>query len=157
MLFVPFEKCIAEHRQNPELVEELSMELPGIFNWAYQGLLRLRQRGRFIVPEKCRRAIEQYRRDVNPARAFLLDNYVCSLEFEGLPSREVYDCYVRWCHENGYRPLNSNNFGKEVRRTMPDVTVSQPCYQGKRTRIYQGLAMQEGSEVTQYENCERQW
>ncbi|MHC4748533.1 MAG: primase-like DNA-binding domain-containing protein, partial [Planctomycetota bacterium] len=122
---MPFEKSYPEHLQNPNLADELSAELPGIFNWAYDGLQTLQRAGRFEVPQKCERARRQYRRDVNPARAFLLDNYVARPEYEGLPSREVYGCYVRFCKANGYRPMNNTNFGKEVKRAFPSVKKGQ--------------------------------
>jgi phage/plasmid-associated DNA primase len=66
-------------------------------------LKKLERAGRFVLPAKCRQAIGEYRRDVNPARAFLLDNYVAELEYEGLSSQEVYESYVSWRGKNGYR------------------------------------------------------
>jgi len=81
------------------------------------GLRQLRKAGRFSRPTLCRAAVEEYRRDVNPARAFLPENFVAGLEYEALPCKQVYDAYVAWCLENGHRPLNSSNFGKEVKRT----------------------------------------
>ena len=35
--------------------------------------------------------------------------------------KRLYEDYVEWCLENGYRPLNSCNFGKEVKRAFPNV------------------------------------
>lgn len=155
---LPFEKSYPEHLQNPHLVNELSAELPGILNWAFKGLKSLRQAGRFTIPQKCRQASEQYRRDVNPARAFLLDNYVAYFDYDGLPTQEVYACYVAWCQNNGYRPLNSNNFGKEVKRTLPGVRKGQKREGLQRMNVYYGLAVQEGSEVAveSVEGCQ-QW
>lgn len=147
LLFVPFENSYPEHRQNPNLAEELSEELPGIINWAIDGLKKLQRTGRFIQPEKCRQAISEYRRDVNPARAFLLDNYVAGLEYEGLPSMEVYQAYVRWCENNGYRPMNNCNFGNEVNRTFPSIQRGQRRDGNRRILLYQRLSVKEGSEV----------
>jgi putative DNA primase/helicase len=158
LIFVPFENIYPEHRQNPNLADELSEELPGIFNWALAGLKRLRQAGHFIQPARCKQAVAEYRRDVNPARAFLLDNYVAGLEYEGLPSMEVYQSYVRWCEANGYRPMNHNNFGKEAKRTFPVMQRGQRRTGNRRIAVYQGLAVKEGSEVAT-ETMERshQW
>jgi P4 family phage/plasmid primase-like protien len=75
LLFVPFDKCVPTDEQNPELVRELTAELPGIFNWAYQGLRKLMADGQFIEPERCKEAISEYRRDTNPAKVFLEENY----------------------------------------------------------------------------------
>jgi P4 family phage/plasmid primase-like protien len=147
MLFVPFERTIAEDVQNPKLIDELECELPGIFNWAFKGFRSLSKAGQFAVPRKCQDAIGQYRRDVNPARTFLQDNYVAALEYEGLPCKEVYESYVTWCHENGYRPMNSSNFGKEVKRAFPDVQRVNRRTGVKQAWIYSGLAVQEYSQV----------
>jgi P4 family phage/plasmid primase-like protien len=149
MLFVPFENSYPEERQNPNLAEELSEELPGILNWAFEGLKKLELSGRFVQPERCKQAISQYRRDVNPARAFLLDNYVAGPGYEGLPSQEVYQAYVRWCGNNGYRPLNDSNFGKEVRRALPGVGKERNRSGGRLMSIYVGIAVREDSDVAQ--------
>jgi putative DNA primase/helicase len=147
LLFVPFERSFPQHLQNPHLADELSTELSGIFNWAFEGLKSLMRIGRFITPKKCSRAIEQYRRDVNPARAFLLDNYAAGFNDSGLPAQEVYACYVRYCQDNGFRHLNSNNFGKEVKRTMPSVNKERRRIGGRQVQMYSGIAVKEESEV----------
>lgn len=147
LLYVPFERSIPEHLQNPKLIEELSSELGGIFNWAFKGLRSLIKAGRFTMPGKCSDAIDDYRRDVNPARAFLLDNYASDVCYGGLPAQEVYDCYVRYCQDNGFRPMNSNNLGKEVKRTMPSVIKKRTLIGGRQVSMYSGLAVKEGSDV----------
>ena len=146
MLFVPFDKSYPPEVQNLHVVEQLSYELPGIFNWAKKGLRSLGKAGRFVVPQECKAAIEQYRRDVNPARSFLLDNFVESPAFEGMPCKEVYESYVTWCHDNGYRPLHAANFGKEAKRTLPAVQKEYKREGFQRIRFYSGLATREGSE-----------
>ena len=146
---MPFEKSYPEELQNHDLVDELAEELPGIFNWAYDGLRMLRRAGRFIMPAKCKAAIQQYRTDVNPARAFLQDNYVAGYQYEGLPCGEVYRAYVQWCLDNGYRPMNNTNFGKEVRRVVPGVRKVHRRHNGQQVWIYMAIAVREGSEVTQ--------
>jgi len=94
MLFVPFDKSIPAEEQNPEPVSELAKELPGILNWAYEGLLKLTEAGRFIEPAWCKEAIGEYRRDTNPARVFLEENYIEGFEFDSVPCGEMYQSYV---------------------------------------------------------------
>lgn len=84
MLLVPFERTFTEDQQNKGLAEELKRELPAIFNWAYEGMVELEENG-FVVPAKCAEAIEQYRRDANPAKVFLRENYHENPEAEGVP------------------------------------------------------------------------
>jgi len=132
MLFVPFDITIEAERQNPRLVDELCCELPAIFNWAVEGLQKLKAAGRFIEPKSCIAATEQYRRDVNPARTFLLENFTTSLGFDSIVCKELYDSYVNWCFENGYRPMNASNLGKEVKRAFPNVEKTYSQNGGKR-------------------------
>ena len=155
MLFVPFDKCVPVDEQNPELVEELAKELPGIFNWAYEGLRKLAVEGRFIEPSRCKEAICEYRRDTNPAKVFLEENYIEGFEFEGVPCGEVYQSYVAWCGQNGYHALNASNFGKEVKRAFPGVEKIREQVKGKRDQIYKSLAVQEGSQVShsEFQGC----
>jgi P4 family phage/plasmid primase-like protien len=147
MLFVPFDKCIPADQQDPHLIDELSAELPGIFNWAYRCLLKLLADGQFIEPRRCKQALAEYRRDTNPARVFLEENYVGGFEFDGIPCGEVYQAYVAWCSQNGYRPLNANNFGKEVKRTFNSITRKQTRQYGRQAWVYEGLITKDGSEV----------
>jgi P4 family phage/plasmid primase-like protien len=147
LLFVPFDKCIPADEQDPHLIDKLSAELPGIFNWAYRGLLKLLADGQFIEPRRCKMALAEYRRDTNPARVFLEENYTEGFEFEGVPCGEVYQAYVAWCSQNGYRPLNASNFGKEVKRAFVNVRKEHSRVGSARLMTYAGLAVKEGSEV----------
>ncbi|MBC8472098.1 MAG: hypothetical protein H8D56_21780 [Planctomycetes bacterium] len=65
----------------------------------------------------------------------------------GLPAQEVYACYVRYCQDNGFRPMNSSNFGKEVKRTLPSVKRERARIGGCQVSMYFGMAVKEESEV----------
>lgn len=147
MLFVPFEKVYAEDEQNKNLADELAKGLPGVFNWALKGMELLKEENGFIIPVKCRNALEDYKRAVNPARVCLQDNYESDSEAEGLPCDEVYLSYVQWCKSNGCKPLNSSNFGKEVKRTL-NVDKVRGGSREHRVYIYSGLKLKIGAEIS---------
>ena len=69
-----------------------------------------------------------------------------------MPCKEVYESYVTWCHDNGYRPLHAANFGKEVKRTLPAVQKEYKREGFQRIRFYSGLAIRAGSEAESL-NC----
>jgi P4 family phage/plasmid primase-like protien len=120
---------------------QASGELPGILNWALEGLHSLRASGAFTIPESSRKALEQHRLDCNPTRRFLLENYRQAEEViahEGASKRQVYERYTHWAKENNHRVLSSNTFGKEVRRAFPGVRDGKSrCI--PRDNIYAGL------------------
>ena len=148
MLFVPFNKTIPEDKQNPNLADELSEELPGLFNFALAGMESLKDKG-FVQPEICQEALEDYKRLTNPARAFLTDNYttVTLADDEGERCDEVYEMYVKWCKVNGYRPLNNVHLGKEVFRVMPTIEKTRVLCQSRRVQFYQGMKMKKDCEI----------
>ncbi len=148
MLFVPFEKVYAEDEQNKNLADELAKGLSGVFNWALKGIQLLKEENGFISPVKCRNAIEDYKRSVNPTRAFLQDNCEVDIETEGLSCDEVYKTYVHWCQANGCKHLNSANFGKEVKRTL-GVEKIRSGGREHRTNIYSKLRFKIGAEISE--------
>ncbi|MCP4258679.1 MAG: hypothetical protein GY774_14440 [Planctomycetes bacterium] len=146
MLFVPFEKVYAEDEQNKNLADELAKSLPGVFNWALNGMQLLQEEDGFISPVKCRNALEDYKRSCNPTRAFLQDNYESDSEALDLPCGDVYSVYVSWCNQNGCKPLNSANFGKEVKRTL-DVDKFRGGSKDDRVYMYSSMRVKNGAEI----------
>ncbi len=135
LILIPFDRVIpeAERVRGMDKAEWWVQqgEMPGILNWAIEGLKRLRVMG-FTNPARCQGLIESYRRESNPARAFLLRNY--REEPAGyVVTKDVYQAYRNECLRSGTQPLHEANFGKEIKRTFPG-TVS------KRKRVEDGLA-----------------
>jgi P4 family phage/plasmid primase-like protien len=146
ILFVPFEKVIPEELQVKDLAEQLKRELPGILNWALEGLQKLNRDG-FLVPEKSKELLEEYRRDADPARAFLLENYTYSPNAYGVNCGDLYDRYKQWCNENGCRPMSSRIFGQHVRRMFPKVERARMGPREERQYVYKGLVRQESESI----------
>lgn len=118
-----------------------SGELPGILNWAIEGLFRLHFQYRFTEPESSRRVIAEYRIENNPAAQFLTENYM-EHERAQTTTSSVYDAYVKFCKANGYREFGERTFGKEVKRLFPTI---ERAYVGPRTNrfyVYRGLVSQ---------------
>lgn len=140
ILLVPFGKTIPESAQIKGLAQEIiKTELPGIFNWALQGLASLNKENGFSVPRNNSELLEDYRRDSDPTRAFLTENYTYSPNALGVPCKDVYAEYKTYCDENGCRPTSSRNFGQQVRRIFPEITRGRPGSGNSRPWIYEGL------------------
>ena len=140
MLLLPFERVVPAEEQNRYLADELCGELPGIFNWALEGLRRLRADEGFIEPSSCVEATNDYRLDCDPTRAFLQEHYR-SDPSGSIACKRLYDHYVAWMRDNGHTPLNSSNFGKNVRRVFTTVEVARLGEQNNRRRCYAGLSV----------------
>lgn len=119
MIVIPFQVSIARDRQDPQLASKLKAELPGIFNWAVEGLQDLRRCGQFKIPTICQQAWEDFKRESNPAREFLTESYEVGTSDDVVSSSVIYDDYRQWCGGRGFKPLDATNIGKEIRKTFP--------------------------------------
>ena len=128
LLLIPFRvQILDESKQNRNLVNPEwwieSGELPGVFNWAMEGLRRLLTRGRFLEAEESLQAKVEFRNEFNPARGFLRDHCVLGPE-KRVSSRELYTAYARHVQDDGLRALGHPQFSMEVKREFPQVTLS---------------------------------
>ena len=107
-----------------------------------EGLRRLRASGwRFTQPAASKAALEEHRRESDPARTFLLDHYEAAAGAGPIVAEELYLAYALWCDRNGHRnPLNNISFGKQIRRLFPGAE-SRVVYlaAGDRRRCWSGL------------------
>ncbi len=138
ILLVPFDKIIADAAQIKDLAKQLKRELPGILNWAISGLKKLNENG-FVVPNNSKTLLEDYRKDSDPARAFLLENYTMSFNGEGTGCAELFKAYCQYCEDNRCRPMNNRTFGRQVKRIFPDVERRQSGGREQRNWVYEGL------------------
>jgi putative DNA primase/helicase len=115
------------------LVEKLVSELPGILNWALDGLDRLRERGwKFAIPEESRRLRDDYLKSQDSAALFL--DAECETDPESrelwcVPA-DLHRVYVEWCRKTGYQPLNICEFGKHLTKRLG--------YRASRSRKIEG-------------------
>lgn len=101
-----------------DLINKLIPELPGIFNWAYQGYQLLNQVGYFTVTHQQTELLDSFRRASNPVMVFYE-------ETDSIPPvvsfKHLYELYTHWCEESGNQPLPRNKFTNEFARTATDT------------------------------------
>lgn len=143
---------------------EASGELPGILNWAIEGLIRLRQQRRFTKSVACERALEDYRHDVNPTKTFLDHYYMAGRSDSYVRASYMYDHYKQWSLDNGHRPVSSNTFGREVMRAFPSATNKRTRDGKDRFYAYHGItfgnredAAEDAKEGRQYQPQQEQF
>lgn len=118
---IPFNYTVSKEDQNPRLMDSATWEseLPGILNWAIEGLKRLRANRRFTHSDICEAAKQEHRKHSDFTSAFLEDNYAADASAE-VKGKDIYRAYTEWCGDNGYKhPLVSRSFGKVVKRVFP--------------------------------------
>ena len=155
-MIVPFDVTIPKKDQvrgmdKPEYWTSRPQVLSGIFNWAIAGLARLRAQGGFTEPAVSAAALEEYRKETNPARAFLLEccdsNLVSEedvIEGKSIDRMEtivLYATFRNWCKQNGLnRPVSARVFGKEVSRVTGCIKRRMGT-RDDRSYIYDGISL----------------
>lgn len=131
MLLIPFRVKIQDH----EVVSGMDKtwwwkqqgEMPGIFNWALHGAIKLRRQGKFTIPNSVRQSIEEYKIESNPILQFFQECVVAERDAE-VASSKIYGRYKEWCDESGHRPFSLTAFAKELKRNFPESEKTRNAY-----------------------------
>ena len=101
-VMVPFDATFSDELGNRDVFIEnkLEKELPGILNWAIEGLDRLVHQGFFTQSERSDKLLKEYKEEAMPITEFIEDNisYGGSLE---LVRDDAYAEYVQWTRDAG--------------------------------------------------------
>ena len=114
---LPFTRIFAPHEQDRSLAMTLQEELPGIFNWALQGLRRLQRRGHFTEVPSSQQMEAHYRATLDPAQAFIQTQLQsCAADNKPLRtlSSTVYAAFEAYCATHGYELIAPSSFGKAM-------------------------------------------
>jgi putative DNA primase/helicase len=131
-------------RENPRLTHELCTELPGIFNWALDGLERFRERGYFRQPQTSSNAIQQIEDLSSPVGAFIRDCGTIGPDFS-VPRADLYKAYREWCDDRGHTKQNSATFARNVYAAYPQIRRTQPRNPDEsRADMYAGIKLGTG-------------
>jgi putative DNA primase/helicase len=127
-------------REDRSLDRRLSEELPGILNWALEGLDRLTRTGRFTVPASSDDAARLMMDLASPVAAFVRE--CCVREPDAMVPRDhLYDAWRRWAEDNGHHAGAKSSFGRDLRAVVPDLRDSQPRTTDGRVRCYERIRL----------------
>jgi putative DNA primase/helicase len=130
-------------KENPKLTDELLEELPGILNWALDGIKRLTSQGRFTEPESSTNAVISMKDMASPMSAFVRESCEVKAGNE-IEVDALYGAWKVWCEDNGRGAGNKQMFGKEVRAVVPQIKEYRPTAkpgESRPPRRYRGIAL----------------
>jgi putative DNA primase/helicase len=106
---IPFTYTVpAEQRKDKGiLMKQFKDELPGIFNWAMEGLKQYGQSG-LQAPDVVRQATEEYKADSNNFNTFLKERCQTNAVQGFSKTKDIYNSYADWCNEEAEQPIFRN-------------------------------------------------
>jgi phage/plasmid-associated DNA primase len=146
MLFLPFRVAIPESEQDPQLAQKLKGEIAGILNWALEGRKKLYTRGSFILPRVSEEALQEYRRESNPAEVFLREE----VRIDSSARTSVEAVYVLSRVGQAPRPLGLEQraaWARSQAHVRKAVHKMRPAADGARVWMYQGIALSNADVV----------
>ena len=129
---------------DPFLIDKLRAELPGVFGWAWEGLKRLRARGRFSQGRTTRAYKDRFRRLNDPVLEFIQERCAAD-DWCGRPAQVekaiIFKEYKEFCGLCNYGPLGRERFFEAIRRHLPGLRDVRPRRDGKRVRFIEGIRL----------------
>ncbi|MFD0435588.1 DNA primase family protein [Streptomyces chartreusis] len=128
-------------KEDPSLTDKLIAEMPGIINWALDGLARLQRTGRITEPASSRDAITTMQDTASPTSAFLRERCTtgpaCSVPVDAL-----WETWREWAEDNGVRPGTKQVFGRNLLSVVPQLNRTRPrdAY-GRQVATYHGITL----------------
>ena len=104
-------------KPDPEVKERIKAEGAGILVWAFKGLHRLRERGRFEIPDSVQAATEEFKQSNDVPGTFVEEACIISDAPDCKEqAMDLYRAYHHWCRMSGHHPLSSTKVASEWRR-----------------------------------------
>ncbi|WP_100213325.1 phage/plasmid primase, P4 family [Methylorubrum extorquens] len=114
---IDFPVSFTEAQRDGGLFDRLKLELPGILNWALQGVQELGEMKNDFLnpPASVRNETNRYRSDSDTVATFV--EVGCDrVEGAIVMMNVLHEAYIRWCDISGLESLSSGLFGKELNR-----------------------------------------
>ncbi len=141
MMHVEFAKSFFG-REDHTLTGRLLQELPGILNWALDGLRDLNRSGRFTSPTTAADINEAVMRLSSSEYAFSRDE--CQLVADGSETiDDLYSRYRSWCHTEGKERIPpKEHFSRGMRSALGNqVQWDRPKVNGAKVTVCRGIRL----------------
>ena len=130
--------------RNNGLSEKLSGELDGVLAWMVRGCLAWQADG-LAEPAKVRGATEAYREEQDRMGQFIAERCVYGTQ-QSVEQAQLYREYKNWMQDNGYYPMGSGKFRKQLLKLARGKVTASRSTTGprKNVAVYQGIASSGG-------------
>lgn len=107
LVIIPFNRIFRKDEADKFLEEKLEEELPGIFNFAVEGLKRLRNNNyEFTTCKSIDEVLVDYKKSINPFESFAEETIEQDDILSKVSYSQISELYAEWREENGY--VNNN-------------------------------------------------
>ena len=125
LIFVPFNNYIPEKDRDKGIKERLAKEMPGILNFALDGLDRYLARG-FTQSKASRNLLEEYLDESDSVNAWFKECIEITLDMnDRVGTMDSYQNYKSFCAVQDRKNVNYNSFSKRFKKLIDDYFLSK--------------------------------
>lgn len=113
---------------DPFIVNKMTTKenMSALFNIAIAGLKRILTNNGVTESAKSNMISDQFDRNNNPILAFIDDTIGNTIEdykrhLQDVNVQKIYSSYVMWCNHQGHMSMNASNFGKQLKKYIPNL------------------------------------
>jgi putative DNA primase/helicase len=133
------------NREDRTIESRLLPDMPGILNWALDGLDRLTGNGRFTVPGSSEAATTMMMDLASPVSAFVRER--CELGPDEIVEKDLlYLAWKLWAESNGHHAGAKITFGRSLHAAVPGLGRADIPVGDKRVHGYRGIGLLSGSD-----------
>lgn len=128
-------------KEDTGLTGKLAAEMPGILNWALDGLARLEDTGHIVQPESSQGAVTTMQDTASPVSAFVRE--LCQTGPTcHVPVDDIWAVWREWAEDSGIRPGTKQLLGRNLQSVVPQLKRTKPRGEGGRqVPTYSGITL----------------
>jgi len=132
-------------------------ELPGILNFALEGLHRLLENKRFSFTQSTDEVRDEYIKKTNPIHAFIDDECERTNEDWGITKDDFYNAVLEYCERRGYdKPNSQHDVTRKVNDEHGNIYLKQRTVDGERQRVWLGVRSLTDSTINHYFGADKE-
>jgi P4 family phage/plasmid primase-like protien len=134
---VPFDVAIAPDQRDPNLAQKLEAELPGILNWALEGLRLYYEEG-LQTPPEIEAATQNYRAEQSPLDGFIAE--ACEQSPTAfVTTADLWDAWKCYCADRDEPEGTQTALSVELKNK--GFQSARPMVDGRQTRVWKGIRL----------------
>lgn len=135
--FIKFGYVVPREERDPDLLNKLKAEMPGILNWALDGLKDWSANG-IQTPQKVLDDGDDYRQDLDTVVEYLQGN-VAESAGHTIATVTIYESYSEWCKLNMKVPETKQAFSRRAKWYLVEDKKLAVPFKNSKMRGYKGI------------------
>ena len=137
ILLVAFPETVPEAERDKHLDDKLQAELPGVLNWALEGLQRLLANGGFTGDRSPGQTQDTWQKWADSVSRFKQN--AISNGGESIPKGELYAAYLEFCRQEGIPSDTQHSMTRGLKKE--GLTDGRTYVDGERVRVFENVEL----------------